>query len=72
MATWLFHCQPWSTMVDDDMTMLADHGMFKGSDHGTQSTMVKKTLNLSRLRILDECFMILRSGFPAEEINFQA
>ena len=39
---------------DDDMTMLADHGMLKGSGHGTQSTMVKKTLNLSCVRILDE------------------
>ena len=59
-------------MVDDDMTMLADHDMLKGSDHGTQSTMVKKSLNLRRVRIVDECFMILRSGFLAEEINFQA
>ena len=71
-GTMVFHCRPWSTMVDDDMTMLADHGMLKGSDHGTQSTMVKKTLNLRHVRIVGECFMILRSGFPAEEINFQA
>ena len=54
---------PWSQI---------DHGMLKGSDHGTQSTMVKKTLNLRHVRIVGECFMILRSGFPAEEINFQA
>ena len=51
-GTMVLHCQPWSTMVDNDVTMVADHGASSGTwpwyiaNHG-QIGITQKTFTSS-------------------------